>query len=119
MNDSLNLIDEILDLPKKSSETREASIIAKGSTIKYNSISTGTSENILWSNSSIQMWSTSKDWKTGYVVKTGPTEKFFENKRNTHISGPQLRIKNQIMAYRWTFRIDPLKLENILWAIHN
>ena len=30
------------------------------------------------------------------------------------MSGPQLKIKNQIMAYRWTFRKDPLKLENIL-----
>ena len=45
-------------------------------TIKHNSINTRTSKNILWSNSSIQMCSTSKDWKTGYVMKTGPTEKF-------------------------------------------
>ena len=29
------------------------------------------------------------------------------------MSGPQLKIKNQIMAYRWTFRKDPLKLEKI------
>ena len=45
--------------------------------IKYNSINSGTSESILWSNSNIQMWSiNNKDWKTGYVIKTGPTEKF-------------------------------------------
>ena len=25
---------------------------------------------------SMQMWSISKDWKTGYVIKTGSTEKF-------------------------------------------
>ena len=37
----------------------------KWPTIKYNSINTGTSQNILWNNSSMQMWSTSKDWKTG------------------------------------------------------
>ena len=29
------------------------------------------------------------------------------------MSGPQLKTKNQIMAYRWTFRKDPLKLEKI------
>ena len=44
---------------------------------------TGTSENILWSNSSIQTWSISKNWKTCHVIKTGPTEKFLENKRST------------------------------------
>ena len=43
--------------------------------VYYDSVNTGTSENI-WSNSSIQMWSTSKDWKTGYFIKTGATEKF-------------------------------------------
>ena len=32
----------------------------------------------------------------------------------SEISGSQLKIKNQIMAYRWTFRKDPLKLEKIL-----
>ena len=46
------------------------------SKIKYNTINTGTSENILWNNSSIQMWSINKNWKTDYVIKTGPTEKF-------------------------------------------
>ena len=65
------------------------------------------------------MWFASKDWKTGYVLKTGPTEKFLSNKRSTRISRPQLKIKNQIMAYRQTFAKDPLKLEKILWAIHN
>ena len=65
------------------------------------------------------MWSTSKDWKTGYAIKTGPTEKFPKNKRSTIISGPQLKIKNQIMAYHWTFGKDPLKLERKLWAIDN
>ena len=39
------------------------------------------------------MWSTSKDWKTGYVIKTGPTETFFSNKRSTLISDPQLKTK--------------------------
>ena len=58
--------------------------------------------------------STSKDGKTGYVGKTGPTEKFLQNKRSTRISGPQLKIKNQIMAYQWAFRKDPLKLEKLL-----
>ena len=48
----------------------------KWSTIGYNSINTGTSKNIFWSNSSLQMWSASKAWKTAYVIKTGPTEKF-------------------------------------------
>ena len=48
----------------------------KWSTIKCNSINTGTSENILWGNSSILMWPTSKDWETGYFIRTGPTEKF-------------------------------------------
>ena len=33
----------------------------------------------------------------------GPTEKFHKNKRCTRIGGPQLKIKNQIMAYHWTF----------------
>ena len=41
-----------------------------------NSINTGTSENIIWSNSNIQMWSSRKDLKTGYVIKTGLSEKF-------------------------------------------
>ena len=33
----------------------------------------------------------------------GPTEKFHKNKRCTRIGGPQLKIKNQIMAYHRTF----------------
>ena len=53
------------------------------STIEYSNINTETSENIILSNSSIQMWSTRKDWQTGYVIKTGPTEKFLSNKRST------------------------------------
>ena len=60
------------------------------------------------------MWSTSKDWKTSYFIETGPTEKFPSNKRNALISGPNLKIKNQIMTYRWTFRIDLLKLAKSL-----
>ena len=48
----------------------------KWSTIEYNGINTGTSENIIWNKSSIQVRSTNKDWKTGYVRKTGPTKKF-------------------------------------------
>ena len=58
---------------------------------------------ILWSNSSILKWSTRKDWKTGYVIKTGPTEKFLWNERSPYISGPQLNIKNQIIGYCSTF----------------
>ena len=27
------------------------------------------------------------------------------------MNSPQLKIKNQIMSYRWTLRKDPLKLE--------
>ena len=41
--------------------------------------------------------------------KTGPTEKFLQNKRSTRISGSQLKIKNQIMAYRWLFAEKILK----------
>ena len=91
----------------------------KWSTIKYNSINTGPSQNILWSNSSIEMWSTSWDWKTGYLIKAGPTGKFLWNKRNTCISRRQSKIKSEIMAYRWTFGKDLLKLEKGLSAIHN
>ena len=39
---------------------------------------------------------------------------FFQNKRSTRIGRPQLKIRNQIMAYRWTFGKDPLKLEKML-----
>ena len=78
-----------------------------------------TSENILWSNSSIQKWPSSNDPKAGYIIKTGSTQKFLLNKRSTHISGPQLKIKTQIMEYRWIFWKDPQKLDKILWAIHN
>ena len=65
------------------------------------------------------MWSTSKCWKTSYVIKTGPTEKFFWTKRNTRMSGPQLKIENQIMASRQTLGRDPQKSDKILRAIHN
>ena len=44
--------------------------------IIYNSVNTGTSENIFWSNISIQMCSKQGLRKTGYVIKPGPTEKF-------------------------------------------
>ena len=47
--------------------------------------------------------------KINYVIKTGPAEKCLKNKRSTRISDPQLKIKNQIMAYRQTFGKDPLK----------
>ena len=55
------------------------------------------------------MWSTSKDWKRGNAIKTGPTEEFFQNKRKQpykRLKGQnlkQLKIKNYIMGYRWTF----------------
>ena len=83
-----------------------------------NNSNTGPSENILWSNSNIQMWSTSKELKIGYFMKAGPTEKFLWNKRSIQVSALQLKIKNQIMAYCWTFKKDPLKL-HILWTIQN
>ena len=66
--------DGILNLLKKSFKQEKHPY--KWSTIDYDVINTGTSENIPWSNSSIEMWSTDKDWKTGNVMKTGPTEKF-------------------------------------------
>ena len=50
------------------------------------------------------MWSASKDLKTSYVIKAGPTKHFL-------LSGPQLKEKSQTMIYRWTFGKDPLKLE--------
>ena len=52
------IIGGILEQLEKSSKTRKASY--KWSTIKYNSINTWTSQNILWNNSSIQMQSTGK-----------------------------------------------------------
>ena len=58
------------------------------------------------------MCSNSKEWTAGYVIKTGPTVKFFENKRSKCISGPQLKVKNQTMANCWTLAKDSLKLEN-------
>ena len=102
--------------PKKKSLKQEKHPY-KGSTIKYNTINNGPSQNILWSIRSIQMWCTSisKYWKTGFVIKTGPTGEFLWNKRSTLISGPQLNIKNHIMAYRRAFGKDPLELEKILW----
>ena len=69
------IIGGILDQLEKSSKTREASY--KSSTTKYNNISTWPSQNILWNNGSIQMWSTNQDWKTDCVIKTEPIEKFF------------------------------------------
>ena len=102
------IIGGILDQLERSFKTREASY--KWSTIKHNSINTRSSQSILWNNSSIQMWSTSKDWK-GCVIKTWPSEKFLWNNRSTLISSPQLKIKIQIMAYHWTFRVDPRNLE--------
>ena len=34
--------------------------------------------------------------------------------RSTRINGPQLKIKNQIMAYRWTLAKNLKKFEKIL-----
>ena len=67
----------------------------------------------------MQMRCTSKNWKTGYVIKTGPTEKFLWNKKRIGTCGPQLKIKNQIIAYPWNLGKGPLKRDKILWAIHN
>ena len=44
--------------------------------------------------------------------------KSFSKIRETPAKRLQLNIKNQIRAYGWTFKKDPLKLEKILWAIH-
>ena len=59
------------------------------------------------------MWSISKDWKAGYVIKIRPTEK-----RSTCISRLELKIK-KIIVYRWTFTKVSLKLTKVLWVIHN
>ena len=84
-------------------------------TIKINNIITGPSEIIV----AYTCDPPSKEWKTGYAIMTGPTEKLLEDKRSNCISGPQLKIKNQIMAYWWTSGKDPLKLQKILWTIQN
>ena len=56
------------------------------------------------------MWSSSKNWKTSYAIKTEPTEKFLENKRSTCISSSQLlKTKNQIVAYRWSFEFSKIR----------
>ena len=55
------------------------------------------------------------------TIKTGPTEKRstrLSEKRSTRISGSQLKVKNQTMAYRWTYGKDPPKSEKILSAIY-
>ena len=49
--------------------------------------------------------------QTDHVFKTGPTEKFLSNKRSTRINSPELKFKNQIIAYRWTFEKDSQKLD--------
>ena len=83
-------------------------VMFKCSTIEHNSINAGTSENILWSNSSIQMWCTSMDWKTGYVIKTGPTEKVsvkrdkYPYKRSTFKD----QKSNYGISILWTFGKD-------------
>ena len=60
------------------------------------------------------MLSTSKDWKIG-CHKIWTYKNFIQNTRSI----PQLKIKNQIMAYRWTFGKDPLNVEKIMSAIHD
>ena len=67
------IIGRILDLTKKFSKQEKHPY--KLSKIKYIGINTEGFENILWSNSSIQIWSINKDWKTGYVIEISPTEK--------------------------------------------
>ena len=52
--------------------------------------------------------------QTDHVFKTRPTEKFLSNKRSTRINSPQLKLKNQIIAYRWTFEKGSQKLDKIL-----
>ena len=46
-------------------------------------------------------------------MKTRHTEKFLQNEKNTLINGVQLKVKNQIMTYCWTFGKDPLKWPKI------
>ena len=80
MNESLNVRLKAESWTYWKSPLKQEKYPYKWSTIEDKSINTGTSENIIWSDSSIQMWSTSKDWKTGYVIKTEPTESSFKIK---------------------------------------
>ena len=75
-NESLNLRLQTESWTYRESPLKPEKHSYIWSKINYNSINTGTSENVLWSNSSIQMWSISKDWQTSYAIKSGPTEKF-------------------------------------------
>ena len=65
------------------------------------------------------MWHNSKDWKTGFLIKTDLLESISKRREAPAISGLQLKIENQIKTYHWTFGKDSLILEKILWAIHN
>ena len=71
----------------------------KCSTIKYDCINTGTSEKIYEVIAASKYGNIIWIEKNGYVIKTGPTEKFLENKRSTRISGPQLKIKDKKSNY--------------------
>ena len=118
MNDSLNVRFKAESWTYWKSFLKADNYSYKWSTIEHNSINTGTSENIISSNNSIPMWSISKNWKRGYVIKIRATEKFLQNKRSTCISRPELKIK-KIIVYRWTFTKVSLKLRKVLWVIHN
>ena len=59
------------------------------------------------------MWFTSKDWKTVYVIKTGPTEKFlYPYKRSTIKDqnsnyGIPLDLRKRFSKIRENFVSDP------------
>ena len=53
------------------------------------------------------MWSISKDRKRDYVIKTGPTEKFLQNKRSTRNYGTPLDLQKRFSKTRENFMSDP------------
>ena len=49
------------------------------------------------------MWSTSKDKKQAMSEKVELLKNFSKIREAPCVSGPQLKIKNEIMRYCWTF----------------
>ena len=95
MNETLNVRLQVESWNSWKSPLIQEKHPYKSSTIKYSSINARTSENVLWSNSSIQMWSTSKDWKTVYVLKTGSTE-IFSKIREAPVSASTIKDQKPI-----------------------
>ena len=83
MNESLNVRLKAESWTYWKGPLKQEKYPYKWSTIEDKSINNGTSENIIWSDSSIQMWSTSKDWKI-YLLKS-----FF---KKVHTAGPSEEI---------------------------